>query len=613
MIVAASRLFAIEDLRISVEGTNVVLNWPSTNGETYVVQFRPSLDVSTPWTTLTNNMPPASGTNRTKYVVVGAVPPSPQSSTQSATTDSTSPAGSPDTGWLASIARRHIDYPPLPPVPWDPSTWVQQTGAQSDGGNGGVTASPLDSPDGGGGPVCGFYRVVRSGLHIIGLAQNSVIAGTVSMQFELGIDPPIDSLTGLYVSGDQDASVNGLDVADSTSGFLQATWNTTCLSNGSYTLVPGVQLGAYTEYDGTPVTVTISNLIRFPNLWPVAGEAMRIEAQTIHTNGTWQMEILDDQNNHLATLSGEVDSSGYCNLSGFTGPGFSLSLLDNNGNQLPYPFYVANVTTFAAAGQTPPQASGRITNFVEQSWWGQQTWFNVAYQQIYGASSQDGLNLQQMIVDVYLAAKSRYPNFAQAVQLGNETEPWRLRGPSEWAQLSIALTNDFGTRNLYYFGHGSAERMGYVDDTSQQINIPDLNKLLKNASDPLKGTNGRPYRFVFLDGCKTANGNLSPAFGIPKGNVPIAEFTGKRGIRPRAFVGWSKNVTIGWATFNQQHSTFIASFFDKWANGRDLHGFPLGIEAAIDAANPQGWGPKTGLVIHGFHDLLWMDDQLQPP
>ncbi len=112
MIVAASRLFAIEDLRISVEGTNVVLNWPSTNGETYVVQFRPSLDVSTPWTTLTNNMPPASGTNRTKYVVVGAVPPSPQSSTQSATTDSTSPAGSPDTGWLASIARRHIDYPP---------------------------------------------------------------------------------------------------------------------------------------------------------------------------------------------------------------------------------------------------------------------------------------------------------------------------------------------------------------------------------------------------------------------------------------------------------------------------------------------------------------------
>jgi len=177
----------------------------------------------------------------------------------------------------------------------------------------------------------------------------------------------------------------------------------------------------------------------------------------------------------------------------------------------------------------------------------------------------------------------------------------------------VALTNDFGTRNIYYFGHGSAERMGYSDDINQQINISDLNRILQNASDPLKGTNGQPYRFAFLDGCKTANGGLAPAFGIPKGNVSVDEFTGKRGIRPRAFLGWKNNVTIGWVTFNQQHATFIGSFFDKWANGRDSQGLPLGIKAAIGEANPQGWGPKDGLVVHGYEGLFWMDDELQPP
>jgi len=65
-----------------------------------------------------------------------------------------------------------------------------------------------------------------------------------------------------------------------------------------------------------------------------------------------------------------------------------------------------------------------------------------------------------MMVDVFLAAKSRYPDFPEAVQLGNETEPWRLLGPSESADLAVALTNNFGTRNLYYFGHGAPSYFG---------------------------------------------------------------------------------------------------------------------------------------------------------
>jgi hypothetical protein len=46
--------FAIEGLKISVQSSNVVLSWPSTNGETYIVQYRPTLNTTSSWTTLTD-------------------------------------------------------------------------------------------------------------------------------------------------------------------------------------------------------------------------------------------------------------------------------------------------------------------------------------------------------------------------------------------------------------------------------------------------------------------------------------------------------------------------------------------------------------------------------
>jgi len=52
--------------------------------------------------------------------------------------------------------------------------------------------------------------------------------------------------------------------------------------------------------------------------------------------------------------------------------------------------------------------------------------------------------------------------------------------------------------------------------------------LRNNLNDPLKGTNMHPYRFVFLDGCNTADGNWPQAFGIPKKKgMVIIDFTEK--------------------------------------------------------------------------------------
>lgn len=62
---------AIEGLRLSIVGSDVVLAWPSRTGETYIVQFRADLSTNCPWETLTNSLPAAGGTNWTAFIHAG--------------------------------------------------------------------------------------------------------------------------------------------------------------------------------------------------------------------------------------------------------------------------------------------------------------------------------------------------------------------------------------------------------------------------------------------------------------------------------------------------------------------------------------------------------------
>ena len=63
-----TQTFAIEGLKLQIRCPHVVLSWPSTNGATYIVQYRATLDTNSVWQTLTNFMPPATGTNMTYFV-----------------------------------------------------------------------------------------------------------------------------------------------------------------------------------------------------------------------------------------------------------------------------------------------------------------------------------------------------------------------------------------------------------------------------------------------------------------------------------------------------------------------------------------------------------------
>lgn len=64
-LVSLVQTFAIEGLKLSLQCSNVVLSWPSMEGETYIVQYRPTLRANDPWRTLTSSLPAGTGTNIT--------------------------------------------------------------------------------------------------------------------------------------------------------------------------------------------------------------------------------------------------------------------------------------------------------------------------------------------------------------------------------------------------------------------------------------------------------------------------------------------------------------------------------------------------------------------
>ena len=68
LLLSDVHLSAIEGLTISVHGTDVWLSWPSVEGETNIVQYRPDLTTNSTWITLAANLPAATGTNWTVFV-----------------------------------------------------------------------------------------------------------------------------------------------------------------------------------------------------------------------------------------------------------------------------------------------------------------------------------------------------------------------------------------------------------------------------------------------------------------------------------------------------------------------------------------------------------------
>jgi hypothetical protein len=610
---------AIEGLKLQMDCPDVVLSWPSIEGEQYRVEWREDLSTHSTWVTLTNLLSAQIQTNLTTFVHSGIVecttsayssggggsggPPGPESATVEADYFSTEPMVTQKKGEsLVPLAL----YPPGIDLSGQVIIWpdgsIDEWSAdlvekwrlfqQETGG-----PQTEDSGDGGE-PGCGFYRVVRTGLHLFGITNGTVLSGLVPIPVEFGFTDTNRTIDQVFLTdNDSDDNLPGSSFPEFPLGEGESpagVWDTTHVTNGNYTLQLGALLDDGTVLLDTPIAVTVSNLIFQPDPWNVGGEAIYVGFQTVFTNGVWHLDVYDHDQAYLGYLEGEIDADGYCNYPGIPGPGFSLNNTDPYGNQYPNPSYTLAMTAIPSGAVPPyPIATNRV--FIEPAW-NYYTRAVTCYQQVFPSWAPGHDDVRLLMETVWNAVEVFHQNL-----LGGLTTPHEV-GAQGWGLVTNRMT--FATaRDFVYFGHGSGNSLG-----GGGLTIPMVQSLLgNNLKNPLTATNMHPYRFVFLDGCNTADGNWPQAFGIPKRKgMIVTDFTQKRGIRPRAFMGWNRTKSVGTHIIagNQlypPHADYIGAFWNSWINGG---GGLSSVEEAISDAAAAAPLAAGGMVLYGAEDLV---------
>jgi hypothetical protein len=196
-----------------------------------------------------------------------------------------------------------------------------------------------------------------------------------------------------------------------------------------------------------------------------------------------------------------------------------------------------------------------------------------------------------------------HPNLLPSAQL-----PFQIQARGDWIQVLNAFNNNTACRDFVYMGHGDPHALG---QGAASVTIFDLQTVLQNnQGNPLTATNMHPFRFVFLDGCDTAEGNFPQTFGIPKqkGMQSGKDFVNKRAIRPRAFMGWDRskfthNGIIADAQLYPPHYDYISQFWSSWPSTDPQTGQPATLTKAINDAANKAPLAKLGMQLYGAEDL----------
>ena len=548
--------FGIEGLKIKVVCPDVVLSWPSADGETYIVQYRATLDPNDTWATLTNSLPATSGTNRTSFVHSNMVDcPSGQifGMMSSGGSSSASSFSSFTSTSLTSADQEEVSEPTEPmvmpkdgsslPTPlklypqgFDLSGWIiiwpdgsttawtqeivetyTQVLAESSTSalSSQILVNGLDGPsgngplDGGAANNTGFYEVVKVGATLYGLTNGTTISNVVKLPVELG------ELSGQLTTVTLEDS--GVPIATSTQvapfglSVPLLVLDTTQMSNGVHNISvhafwtdpgDGTEDGSGAIYeDYSPVvSVTVSNEISFPN-WIAGfgelGNSLVVSAQSAHTNAQWYLDVYDSQFSYIGTLGGTTPDGNIYVVWDLVGPDGTLHT-DNT-----FEFVLTTVYDDPVTTSTVVPATYRVTD----PWNGPGDWV-VVYQEAW--NHLNGSDLLNTNADI----------FAQGAQaLGLTVRPttsdgsaYHLRyypdpnGDFDWANFRSALYNNL-SRNLFYLGHGGPQGLGYDQTTTNRsILAKEIATVL--ATIPAGRTNVHKYRFVCLDGCSTASGTL---------------------------------------------------------------------------------------------------------
>jgi hypothetical protein len=644
---------AIEGLQLSLQCSNVVLSWPSIAGQNYIIQYRPTLDPSTPWQTLTNLYPGDWTTNVTVFVHSNIVqhPNCGETdggslSAMSLLTDSAETTAVAPPVPMAMRADGTGSAVPLalyPPgfdlsnfIILDPSTgeWASGAGMTrqlsmfSTANDGPPT--PLDGGSGDGGtnststPETGFYQVVQDGVQIASSSMfnltNGVVSGTLNIAFEAGNADPNNStnLLGTLSSAallvDGEKYIGGASLGASTRPWKFAL-DTAYLENGTHYIQiqvswlnpdSGDNVNPYFERWTDGVSVTVSNQIYYPDWEPEVGEAgvSAYFLKTTCSDADWSVDIFDVRSNFVQRLTGHTTDGtieAYWNM------------VDTNGvtrtNADVDPEFSSIVTVADPATKATPKKKQRKNDWPDHGKWviAFQDYFKFEYSE--NNAQQGSINWFANTSAKYGGYYLHYPQPGQTNDLG-QTYPLRYDKANhpdtnitqearfldeQLLRIYLGSTN---SRNFYYDGHADSDNI-----VSGSLDVAMLSATIQHR-----------YRFVFLNGCNTANGDLDTAFGIHGPKRLDSDYYHKTGIRPAAFMGYTTKIYYDEGgpvmengvqyddTIPYQVPGFITNFLLFW----DSMGY--GLLSAVDNAKQylppvRNQYREDYLAIHGYFNL----------
>lgn len=601
---SAVHSFAIEGLQLSVQSSNVVLSWPSTTDETYIVQSMQAFGTTDTWITLTDYFPATGITNVTYFVNSNAVQ--------------------------------------------FPTPFAVGTNGGSGGGGGGLI--PPGGTNGYGGtnyiPGTGFYRVVRDGVHIFGMTNGMVLSGTVQLPIEFAVQST-DEIVGVTFYDTNQNPIIGASASPGPDGGWILTWNTSKSFNGSYSIEAELDFANDDPVMSAPVTVNVNNLISFPNyLTQLYGSQMWVYAQT-PPNENVEIDIYDetsaylgsffptsDNNGNISFLwdltDGEGDTftdtnfTGVFTLEGSANVEASVSVQPNKPNlqNVSAPSFVRLQKT-AARPALKVRSNNNTSTAAMETWEKEKPWkpnnnWVVCYGSITGGVPGDQTG-PWAIQGGETSYTEDYGILGTLYEAGANVSPgnsalqgsvFRLGDPISRSNLLSYLASPAPVyENFFYMGHGSDTSISANKSSGITITKDDICFALDNVplTSVFPTVAGHVYRFVWIEACNNANGSFCEAFGIPAQNLSTNNFL-LSGLTSRAYLGYTKEIQFDTdydGTWRQQ-SDMWAVFLSQLLHG----GASL---AALVYFDQHGTGPFASLTFrmdasartYGATDLIY--------
>ena len=512
-LAAAFHASAIEGLKIRVQCPNVLLSWPSRTGEIYIVQYRPTLNINTPWVSLTNSLPAAVNTNWTSVLHLNAAPcppagagggqgggggglPTPLAAQSSGGSPTVTAAQRQERRQQAEALGKELmamlkEAAARARSVRESRARIGTNPSQPQAGVAAAAQAQVATD------TAGFYRVVRTGVYFFGITNGQVFSDLVTLPVEIGLpnmtDVPMEVALAPIADGQPDTYPAGVQLylLDETSRSPALPWDTHRATNGTYVLKAAVTLKGDTVVAGAPVTVIVSNRIQMPKIADVIVSGLPIYAIIDQPSASYTVTIRNAQGQVVRTLTGQAVN--YIINNFWNGRDeFGNNALVNHSYvdmTLSYnPSYTHRVWVFFE------------DNFVDGNWL-------IAY--LKGEYSP----VNEILLD---NAMQQISDFALEEGLASTPYLQIRRGAGSWVTMTNALKL-IDTRNFYYWGHGGPSGLGFGgNDRNNGATALQLERALGNMLVTNEIQIRHAFRFVWLDGCETGTKSsaLPQAFGI---------------------------------------------------------------------------------------------------